>query len=301
MTRRRLDGAARRGHPDGMAHVLLHLPHASRYIPLAERAGLAVDDAELERQHIALVDDRTDELFAPVEALGVTTVAATVSRLVADVERHRDDAVEPAAALGMGAVYSRGVGNVPLRPNLDAWERERLLRTWYDPHHARLDQVVAAIRRESTSCVLVDAHSYPRERLPTELEGAQRPEICIGTDREWSRGVERVVERHFVDSGYTVALNQPFGGAMVPNVIRREPQRNVAWNHSLHSQMAPCKGFFTVMIEVRRDVYLRPGTHLPGPRFNHLKFTLNMLYRRLNKLNFWTGRNDTSQGPPDPA
>jgi N-formylglutamate amidohydrolase len=283
-----------------MAHVLLHLPHASRYIPLAERAGLAVDDGELERQHLALVDDRTDELFAPVEALGVTTVTAPVSRLVVDVERRRDDALEPCAELGMGAVYTRGVGNVVLRPNLDAWERERLLRTWHDPHHAELDRVVAAIRRNSTACVLVDAHSYPLERLPTELEGAARPEICIGTDPEWSRGVEKAVERHFVDSGYTVALNQPYGGAMVPDVIRREPQRNLAWNHSLHSQMAPCKGFFTVMIEVRRDVYLLPGSQLPGPRFNHLKFTLNMLYRRLNKLNFWTGRSDTSPGPPDP-
>ena len=300
MTLPRLDGGPRRGHQGSMARVLLHLPHASRYIPLAERAGLAVDDDEIERQHLALVDDRTDELFAPVEAPGVVTVASPVSRLVVDVERRRDDALEPCAELGMGAVYTRGVGNVVLRPNLDARERERLLRCWHDPHHAELDRAVAAIRRQETACVLIDAHSYPLERLPTELEGAARPEICIGTDPEWSRGVERVVERHFVGSGYTVALNQPYGGAMVPNAIRLEPQRNLAWNHSFHSQMAPCKGFFSVMIEVRRDVYLLPGSHLPGPRFNHLKFTLNMLYRRLGKLNFWTGRSDTSPGPPEP-
>lgn len=284
-----------------MAQVLLHLPHASRYIPLAERAGLAVDDEELERQHLALVDDRTDELFAPVEAGGVRIVDSPVSRLVVDVERRRDDALEPAAALGMGAVYTRGVGNVPLRPSLTEAERERLLKAWHDPHHALLDRVVASIRRDHGACVLIDAHSYPTDRLPTELEGAARPEICIGTDPEWSRGVEKVVARHFIGSGYTVAVNQPYGGSMVPAEIRREPQRNLSWVHSFHGQMAPCKGFFTVMIEVRRDVYLRPGSQLPGPRFNHLKFTINMLYRRLNKLNFWTGRDDISPGPPDPA
>lgn len=282
-----------------MAQVLLHLPHASRYIPLAERAGLAVDDEELERQHLALVDDRTDELFAPVEAGGVRIVDSPVSRLLVDVERRRDDALEPAAALGMGAVHTRGVGNVPLRPSLTEAERERLLRAWYDPHHALLDRVVASIRRDSGACVLIDAHSYPSDPLPTEFEGAARPEICIGTDPEWSRGVEKVVAAHFIGSGYTVAINQPYGGSMVPAEIRREPQRNLSWIHNPFGGMAPCKGFFTVMIEVRRDVYLRPGSQLPGPRFNHLKFTINMLYRRLNKLNFWTGRDDISPGPPD--
>ncbi len=284
-----------------MAHVLLHLPHASRYIPLAERAGLAVDDDEIERQHLALVDDRTEELFAPVQAGRVGVLTAPVSRLVVDVERHRDDALEPAAELGMGAVYTRGVGNVLLRPSLAAEERERLLRTWHDPHHELLDRHIESIRRSTTACVLIDAHSYPVDPLPTELIHAARPEICIGTDPDWSRGIEKVAARHFAESGYTVAINQPYGGAMVPRVIRRDPQRNLAWNHSFHDQMAPCKGFFTLMIEVRRDVYLRPGSQLPGPRFNHLKFTLDMLYRRLNKLNFWTGRNDTQPGPPDPS
>jgi N-formylglutamate deformylase len=270
-----------------MAHVLLHLPHASRYIPLSERGGLAVDDAELERQHLALVDDRTDELFAPVEAQGVTVVAARVSRLVVDVERRRDDALEPAAELGMGAVYTRGVGNVPLRPHLAAEERERLLRAWYDPHHQLLDRHLESIRSAANACVLIDAHSYPSQPLPTELLGAGRPEICLGTDPHWSRGLERIAERHFTDSGYTVGINRPYAGSMVPGIISRDPQRNLSWVKSFHGQMAPCKGFFTLMIEVRRDVYLRPGSQLPGPRFNHLKFTLDTLYRRLGRVNFW--------------
>lgn len=271
-----------------MAHVLLHLPHASRYIPLSERGGLAVDDAELERQHLALVDDRTDELFAPVEAQGVTVVAAKVSRLVVDVERRRDDALEPAAELGMGAVYTRGVGNVPLRPSLTAAERERLLRTWYDPHHQLLDRHLESIRGAANACVLIDAHSYPSQPLPTELLGAGRPEICLGTDPHWSRGVERIAEKHFTESGYSVGINRPYAGSMVPGIISRDPQRNLSWVKSFHGQMAPCKGFFTLMIEVHRDVYLRPGSQLPGPRFNHLKFTLDTLYRRLGRVNFWT-------------
>ena len=290
MTRAGLDGAASADHRGSMAHVLLHLPHASRYIPLAERAGLAVDDDELERQHLALVDDRTAELFAPVTA-SASLVVAPVSRLVVDVERRRDDALEPAAELGMGAVYTRGVGNVALRPNLAAEERERLLRAWYDPHHQRLDRHIESIRAAANACVLIDAHSYPSRPLPTELLGVDRPEICLGTDPHWSRGVERLAEKHFVESGYTVGINRPYAGSMVPGIISRDPQRNLSWVKSFHGQMAPCKGFFTLMIEIRRDVYLRPGSQLPGPRFNHLQFTLNTLYERLNRANFWTGKD----------
>jgi len=51
--------------------------------------------------------------------------------------------------------------------------------------------------------------------------------------------------------------------------------------------MARCKGFYSLRILVRRSVYLRSGTQLPGPRFNHLKFTLNTLYNRLLRSNFW--------------
>ena len=290
MTRGGLDGPSAPSHRGSMAHVLIHLPHTSRYIPLAERAGLAVDDAELERQHLALVDDRTAELFAPVTA-NASLVVAPVSRLVVDVERRRDDALEPAAEVGMGAVYTKGVGNVDLRPNLAAGERERLLRRWYDPHHARLDRFIENLQSGSGACVLIDAHSYPRDPLPTEYLDVERPEVCIGTDKEWTRGIETIVAKHFIESGYTTAIDQPYGGSMVPGIVRRDPQRHRSWANGPFAAMAPCKGFHTVMIEIRRDVYLRPGSHLPGPRFNHLQFTLNTLYERLNRVNFWTGKD----------
>lgn len=267
--------------------LILHLPHATPYIPLAERADLAVEDDELARQSLALVDDRADDLFAPINE-HIWLARAKVSPLVVDVLRHRDDAEEPAAELGLGAVHTRGVGNVPLRPSLDAGRRERLLRDWYDPHHERLGLMVRRQRESGeTKCVLLDLLTYPEDPLPTEFTASARPEICVSTDPEWSRGIERVVRDHFVGSGYTVAENQPFAGATVPALIRENPQRNLAWISSFHQQMAPCKGFYSVRVHVRRDVYLGRGTHLPGPRYNHLKFTLNTLYSRLSRTNFW--------------
>ena len=96
-----------------------------------------------------------------------------------------------------------------------------------------------------------------------------------------------MAREHFIGSGYTMAENQPFGGTCVPGLIRENPQRNLSWASGFASQMARCKGFYSLRILVRRSVYLRSGTQLPGPRFNHLKFTLNTLYNRLLRSNFW--------------
>jgi N-formylglutamate amidohydrolase len=254
--------------------LIVHVPHASNFIPQAERAGLAVDDAELRRQQHALVDHRTDELFAPLNP-NIAIVTAPVSRLLVDVERFRDDRDEAAAKHGMGAVYTHGVHNVHLRPKLEASERERLLKTWYDPHHAKLNQEVERLcTTGSGKCILIDAHSYPLDPLPTELSNSGvRPEICIGSDAEWSRGIEGIVLAHFDKAGYEVGLDTPYKGSLVPTVVQSKAHGDTY------------AGFSTVMIEVRRDVYLETGTSLPNKHFNNLQSTLNALYEYLLEVN----------------
>ncbi len=254
--------------------LIIHVPHASHFIPPLERAGLAIDDAELGRQQQAIVDHRTDELFAPLNP-DIIVVAASVSRLVVDVERFREDKDEAAAKHGMGAVYTHGVNNVLLRPKLEALERERLLKTWYDPHHAKLNREVERLcTTGSQRCILIDAHSYPLDSLPTELTTSKsRPEICIGSDAQWSRGIESIVVAHFEKAGYEVGLNSPYNGSLVPTVVQSKVPDNTY------------AGFSTVMIEVRRDVYLQTGTSLPNGRFEKLRSTLNALYTHLLEAN----------------
>ena len=161
------------------------------------------------------------------------------------------------------------------RPSEEPSVRERLLKTWYDPHHAKLN---GAVERLCTTgrrtCVLIDAHSYPVDPLPTELTTpSSRPEICIGTDKQWSRGIEGIVLAHFDEAGYEVALDTPYSGSLVPTVVQSKAHGDTY------------AGFSTVMIEVRRDVYLDADTSSPGARFAHLQSILNALYERLLEMN----------------
>ncbi|MFT4719642.1 MAG: N-formylglutamate deformylase [Candidatus Azotimanducaceae bacterium] len=82
--------------------MILHIPHASTYIPPALRAAIVLSDADLARELLVMTDHYTDELFMPAAQPGDAIIRATVSRLVVDMERFVIDEQEPMASRGMG-------------------------------------------------------------------------------------------------------------------------------------------------------------------------------------------------------
>lgn len=77
--------------------MIVHLPHASRYIPAGCRNRFVLDRAGLDRELDRLTDHFTDELFAMHDPR-LLPVLFPVSRLVVDPERFADDTREPMAA-----------------------------------------------------------------------------------------------------------------------------------------------------------------------------------------------------------
>ncbi len=58
-----------------------------------------------------------------------------------------------------------------------------IYQRYYDPHHARLETLVAEKLEASSKCLIIDCHSFPSKPLPYEPDqSANRPDICIGTD-----------------------------------------------------------------------------------------------------------------------
>jgi N-formylglutamate amidohydrolase len=237
---------------------VIHVPHASVWVPDDVRACFQLSGAELERELLAMTDRFTDELFAlPPEM--AQSVAYGVSRLVVDPERFVDDDVEPMAFRGMGVIYTCTSDRRVLRAPPSPGERRELLQRFYFPHHQRLGDAVDAALEAHAACLILDGHSFPSRALPYEEDAdAERPEICVGTNSvhtpAWLR--EAAVAA-FEAEGFRVALNTPFAGALVPEKHAGKDLR-----------------VGSVMIEVNRGLYMDEANGAWLPRAAELRARL---------------------------
>lgn len=242
--------------------VVLHIPHDSTVIPDQVRPQFLLSDQELNRELQRMTDHFTHALFAdPCDEASV--IRAPVSRLVVDVERFAQDDQEPMAARGMGVIYEMTSHLTPLRRRLSPEEREELMRTWYYPHHDRLEAAVADVLDRHGRCLVIDGHSFPAHALPYEQgdSSISRPDICIGSDPYHTpRELERAFVEAFSRDGWRVAVNEPFSGALVPASRYCKDPRVMA-----------------VMVEVNRNLYLDSTTFEPKPEFHRIAAAIRSL------------------------
>jgi N-formylglutamate amidohydrolase len=238
-----------------MIPLVLHIPHASRWIPDDVRHSLCLDDEDLEAELLASTDAHTDKLFS-VTPLETARICAPVSRLVCDVERFSTDADEPMSRIGRGVIYERTSDDRLLRLPPDISERQRILEAYYDPHHASFELATTNALTMHGRCRIIDCHSYPsRPQILEPDPKSTRPDICIGTDEFHTptKLIEHLL-RSAQEAGLSVSLNVPYAGSIVP------------------------MGFYTrnanvesVMIEIRRDLYMDEQTGQQTKGFNSLQ------------------------------
>ncbi len=195
--------------------VVIHIPHSSLYIPEFLRKDILLSDEELQRNFYSLTDWRTKDLFSHRDF--PCRIISNISRMVCDMERFRNDSQEEMAAKGFGAVYTKDAFLRPLRV-FDSVKRELILRLYYDPHHKQLEKAVAENVKKFGKCLIVDCHSFPDKPLPYESEqSAARPDFCLGTvNGHSSRHLVKTAINVIQGNGYSVALNYPFSGSMIP-------------------------------------------------------------------------------------
>jgi N-formylglutamate deformylase len=220
--------------------AVLHIPHSSRHVPAEERQAICLDDAALSSELLRMTDAYTDELFplTPVEA---ARLVFPVSRLVCDVERFPTDENEPMAARGMGAIYIRTSNGDVLRTPPDAAHRQTLLDRWYGPHHAKLERMVDDVTARSGVCLIIDCHSFSSFPLLHEPDqAADRPDFCVGTDSfHTPAAVRDAIVGAIKNEGYSVTVDAPFAGALVPLSSYHKDRR-----------------ILSVMIEANRRLYM---------------------------------------------
>jgi len=210
--------------------MLLHIPHSSTVIP----TGI-IFLKDIEEDIARMTDWYTDELFFHPSS---EIVKFNYSRLVCDVERFVDN--EPMEKYGHGIAYVNDSYGQPLRAVSDD-DRLSIINQYYKPHHTRLNQTSNQLLSFFETVVIVDCHSFSDTPLPHEIDtGLARPDFCLGIDEFHTPSI--LVERftsYLSELGYTVAINNPFSGTLVPL-------------HHYHKTTE----LKSIMIEVNRKLYL---------------------------------------------
>ena len=214
--------------------IIIHVPHASTFIPEEEKQYFVTPD--LKHEIAVMTDHFCDDLYD----IGEEMIRFPVSRLICDPERFRNDAEEIMSKNGMGAVYRKCSDGTPLK-TVTEHHREEILERYYDRHHMRLTEAVERKLKAYGTCLIIDGHSFYDEPLPYELnQEKDRPDICIGTDPYHTpENLTETFCNYFREKGYTVKINRPFAGSLVPlKYYRKDPR--VA----------------SVMIEINRKLYM---------------------------------------------
>jgi N-formylglutamate deformylase len=239
--------------------MILHIPHSSRMIPENLRDQIVLSDNDLSAELVRMTDAFTDELFFLPET---TIVRFPISRLLVDVERFQDDAEEPMSKVGMGMIYTLTAYGNMLKRTLQPHETRNLVSQYYETHHQTLLAEAKNELENSGKALIVDCHSFPSQPLPCDKnQSIPRPEFCIGTDSfHTPRALIQVTARSIKKLSYSVGINRPYAGSMVPMAFYKKDSRVAS-----------------IMIEVNRSLYIDELAGTKTSRFDPIKEQLQTL------------------------
>lgn len=216
----------------GSTPLLVSIPHDGRLVPdtISARmsaAGRALPDTDW---HVA-------RLYAFVADLGASVITARYSRYVVDLNRPPDDGALYGKGLSTGICPDRTFAGEPIyadgsRVGRDE-ERERISAYW-QPYHAQLAEMLAAIRQEFGYALLWDAHSIVSE-APLLFDGAL-PVLNLGTwgGRSCGSDIEQALAGVLTDAPQSSVINGRFTGGQITRHYG-DPARDV---HAVQLELA---------------------------------------------------------------
>jgi len=241
--------------------VVVHIPHASVIIPEQYKESILLNEKRLRREIRRMTDAFCDELYDAPEF--ATRVIAGYSRFVCDVERFRDDALEPRARMGQGLMYTRTTYGRRVR-KYDEGLRNKILRDVYDPHHAELTEAAERALLNYGKCLIIDGHSFNNDTLEKPGGIFTRPDFDIGTDPYHTPdGLRDALCEKARELGYKPKVNTPYAGAITPMKFYRKDKHVVS-----------------VMFETNRKLYMEGRDMTKSPEFAKTRLACHALMRR---------------------
>lgn len=210
---------------------IIFIPHSSPFIP--DLKGV-VNPYEMIQDVLTSTDWFTDEIYKVPE---IDTLIVPFSRNYCDTERHLIN--ESMEEFGRGFFYTHSVNNIEYR--IKQLEEIKQVELVYYSIHNILFQLVTEKLIKHDICYILDVHSF--NESPLSWEKLDRPDICLGTDSFHTPSfMVQYFKNTFEREGYTVAIDTPYAGAMVPFLYyKKEPRVN------------------SIMIEINKKLYMPEG------------------------------------------
>lgn len=233
-----------------MKKLVLHIPHSSTEIPLLD--GYVSTQDEIQDEIIKLTDWYTDDLF---DSEVDDKIVAPFSRIFCDVERFADDDLEVMSKFGMGVLYEKFDDGNLLRV-VSSELKQEVLKNYYWIHHSLLSKAVKTSLKQRESCLILDCHSFPSSPLTRAIvQDEIRPDFNIGTDSYHTpKHIIDVSINYFETNGYTLGVDTPYSGSIVPMEYYRKDSRVTS-----------------IMLEVNRGLYLKENTNEKSENYNKTK------------------------------
>jgi N-formylglutamate amidohydrolase len=243
--------------------VIVSIPHTGTYVPDDIAAQFASDYIRT----LPMTDWHLHHLYDFLPQLGVTTLYATYSRFVADLNRPPGDEALYPGRFETGIVAEKTFwGDAIYSRAPDAAEVERRKRLVHEPYHRKLADLIEAKRRKFGRIVLIDAHSVASRA--SLLHGELKEDIFLGnrdgaTCGDW---LIDYVGGCFKDAGLKVSNNNPYKGGYITDHYGR------------------IDGVEALQIEMCERVYMdedNPPAALSDPRFGKTRALLRDMFASL--------------------
>lgn len=232
--------------------IICNVPHSGTIIPEEFKNDFLITEKELEEEVLYMADNYTSSLYAELAYVS-SSIVSKISRVLLDIERFQNEEDEPMSKVGMSALYTRTSSGDVLR-NISI-DNKIALEKMYKDYHDSFTQLVSSSLLKNNKAIIVDCHSFPS--IPRVYEPEQetpRPDICIGSD-DFHTPTElvEILKHTFEKLGYSVKINTPFSGSIVPlNYFKKDTR------------------VISVMIEVNRKLYMNEEAYEKNKNFTQV-------------------------------
>jgi N-formylglutamate deformylase len=207
--------------------IVANLPHSGQFVPDAIATTMRPE-------HLAALpntDWHLDQLYDFLPQLGITVLQATHSRYVVDLNRALK---EPLFGNFWSSVVPQETAfGVPIYQTLPSSQAvsDRVAQ-FYQPYHAKLDEILKERRDRFGKVYLLDLHSFM---------GLITDQVCLGNSngKTCSEQLITSVERSFTTQQFQVVKNKVFTGGWITKHYGQLPETEA------------------LQIEVRYPVYLK--------------------------------------------